>query len=210
MLLGRQATREKIKQRATATTEAPPPGHWRRLTVFIVLSTVTQAFIFATITFIPLFLVDHFRIGEEAAAALLALIYSAGFWAGPLGGYLSDRLGKIPVILAVCFIVGPAIYLLSLLPYGWGIIALLVIIGMVVYVRMPVSEAYIISHTSERNRSTILGIYYFTGVEGSGVLAPVIGHLSDQFGFNTSFTIVGAAIFGVTLVCSILLWGKRD
>jgi MFS family permease len=211
MLLGRRIAKGKPEERTTtAPAEAPPPGHLRRLVSFITLSTLTQAITFATISFIPLFLVDHFGIDEEAAAALLGLTFSAGFWAGPLGGYLSDRLGRVPVILAVCFIAGPTFHLLTQVPYGWGIGALLLIIGMVIYVRMPVSEAYIITHTSDRNRSTILGIYYFTGVEGSGVLAPVMGHLIDQFGFHFSFTVAGAAIFTATLLCSIWLWGSRD
>jgi len=212
VLLGRRAVTKKAEHRITSShNDAPPtPGRLRRLVSFIILSTFTQAVIFSTISFIPLFLVDHFGISKETAAALIALVFSAGLWAGPLGGYLSDRLGEAPVILAVCFITGPIIYLLNLMPYGWGIGALLVTIGMILYVRMPVSEAYIISQTSERNRSTILGIYYFSAMEGGGVLTPVMGYLIDRFGFYPSFTIAGAALVVVTLVCSIWLWGSRD
>jgi len=210
-LIGRRISRQNLEQRATtATAETFPPGHLRRLIALITLSCTTQALTFSTITFIPLFLVDHFGITEAAAAAMLAIVHSAGLWAAPLGGYLSDRLGRIPVLLAVCIIAGPTVYLLTLVPYGWGIGALLVIIGMVVYARMPATESYIVSHTSERNRSKILGIYYFAGVEGGGILASVIGSLSDQFGFNTSFAIVAAALFAATLGCSVFLWGKRD
>jgi len=212
VLLGRRLVTKKAEHRITSShNDVPPtPGRLRRLVSFIILSTFTQAVIFSTISFIPLFLVDHFGISKETAAALIALVFSAGLWAGPLGGYLSDRLGEVPVILAVCFITGPIIYLLNLMPYGWGIGALLVIIGMILYVRMPVSEAYIISHTSERHRSTILGIYYFSAMEGGGILTPVMGYLIDQFGFYPSFTIAGAALLAVTLVCSIWLWGSRD
>ena len=81
---------------------------------------------------------------------------------------------------------------------------------MIHYIRMPVSEAYIVGHTSEYNRSTILGIYYFGNLEGTGLLTPVIGYLIDQFGFSTSFTIAAAITVTVTIACSILLWGKRD
>lgn len=184
-------------------------GRRRRLALFIFLSTFTAAVIFSTVSFIPLFLVDHFGIGEGTAAALMALIYSTGLWAGPLGGYLSDRFGEVPMILAAGFITGPIIYLLNLIPYGWGIYALLVIIGMTVFVRMPASESYIINQTSERNRSTILGIYYFGAMEGGGVLTPILGSLIDRFGFYTSFTIAGAVIVAVTLLCSIWLRDRQ-
>ena len=212
VILGRRADTSKAQQMmADHHDETPsPPGSLRRLVAFMILSTFTQAVIFSTIAFIPLFMVDHFGVGEETAAAFLAIIYSAGFWAGPLGGYLSDRLGRVPVILASCFIAGPVIYLLNLAPSGLGIGALLLIIGMVMYIRMPVSEAYIVGQTSERHRSTIFGIYYFSGMEAGAILAPVMGFLIDQLGFYSSFTIASAALVAVTLTCSVFLWGSRD
>ncbi len=212
VLLGRLTDTNKAQQMITERhDETPsPPGHSRRLAAFVILSVFTQAVTFSIIAFIPLFMVDHFGVGEETAAAFLAIIYSAGLWASPLGGYLSDRLGRVPVILASCFIAGPVIYLLNLAPSGLGIGALLLIIGMVMYIRMPVSEAYIVGQTSERRRSTIFGIYYFSGMEAGAVLAPVMGSLIDRLGFYSSFTIASAAVVAVTLTCSVFLWGSRD
>ena len=182
----------------------------RNLAIFIFLSTFTGAVIFATISFIPLFLVDHFGFAKEKAGAFFALIYSAGLWVSPIGGYFSDRWGRIPVILGICFLAGPVISALHLPPGQWGILALLLLLGIIIYVRMPVSESYIIRHTSPRNRSTILGIYFFGGMEGGGVLTPIAGHLIDHYGFAASFTIAGAFLLVVTFVCAILLRGSRD
>ena len=174
---------------------------------------VHHLLLFSTISFVPLFVVDHFKASEEAGAAMFALFQFAGLWAGPLGGYLSDRLGKVPVMLTASLIAGPFVYLLNLVSIGWGLSAVLLIIGTCMYIGMPVSEAYIISHTSERNRSTILGIYYFASRGGPGLTMPVMGYLIDRLGFGTSvtsFTIIGAVIFAVTLGCSMLLWRSRD
>jgi len=212
VLLGRRSDTKKAEHRITDSHERTPypHNHLRRLVSFIILSALTQAVLFSTISFIPLFMVDHFGVGKETAAAFMALIFSCGLWASPLGGYLSDRLGRILVMLVACFAIGPLIYLLNLVPYGLGMGALLIAIGMIMYTRMPISEAYIIGQTSKHHLSTILGIYYFTGMEGSGVLTPAIGYLIDQFGFHTSFTIAGAALVTITLACSIFLWGSRD
>ena len=212
VLLGRLADTNKAEHRITSShNQAPPtPGRLLRLAPFLILSIVGDALILSTISFIPLFIVDHFSVGEEAAAALLALVYSAGLWVGLLGGYLSDCLGRVPVILAVTLIAGPIIYLLNLVSYGWGISAVLLTIGISMFIRMPVSEAYLISQTSERNRSTILGIYYFASRGGPGVIMPVLGYLIDRVGFYTSFTIVGATLVAVTLGCLAFLWGSRD
>ncbi len=212
VLLGRYITTKRVEPAiaGSCSDAIPAVGRLRHLVSFIILTTFTQAVLFSVISFIPLFMVAQFGISGETAAALIAVIYSAGLWAGPLGGYLSDRVGRVPVMLAVSLIAGPIIYLLNLVPYGSGIGALLLAIGIIIYVRMPVSEAYIIGRTSEHNRSTILGIYYFSSMEGGGLLTLVMGFLIDRLGFYSSFTIAGVAILVVTLICSIWLWDSRD
>ena len=212
VLLGRRGhTRKAEPEIPDHHTETPPtPGRLRQMVAFLTLSIVGQALLFSIISFIPLFLVDHFGLGEEAAAAMLAIAYSAGLWAGLLGGYLSDRLGRVPVLLVVSLIAGPVIYLLNLGALGWSISAILLALGMFHNISMPVSEAYIISHTSERKRSTILGVYYAGSRGGPGIIMPVIGYLADRYGFHTSFTIMGAIMVAVTLISSIFLWRSRD
>jgi len=212
ILLGRVSGDESVKKEAVVEKVSTPqkPGRLRRLVAVMVLSSAVSAVIVSTIAFIPLFMVDHFGVSEKTAAAFLAIIYSAGLWAAPTGGYLSDRLGKIPVLLTVCFITGPIIFLFNLLPYGVGIGAFFLFLGICLSVRMPVAEAFIVSQTSEQNRSTILGIYYFSAMESGGVLTPIMGYLIDRLGFFTSYTIAGASLLTVTLICSFFLIGARD
>ena len=212
VLLGRRMpAKEAELKTASSYVEAPPsPDHRRRLVTILILSTLVQAGLISTVSFIPLFLVDNFGTGKEMAAASMSLVYAMGLWAGPLGGYFSDRLGRVPMILAMCFLAGPVIYLLNLAPYSWGTVALLIIIGITMYVTTTVSQAYIVDQASERHRSTILGIYFFGTMEGAGVLPPAIGYLIDQFGFYSSFTIIGATLLTVALTSSLVLWVSRD
>jgi len=212
VLLGRRAKMSETKQTLTHHhDETPsPPGYLRRLVPFMILTTFAGAVTSATIAFIPLFMVDHFGVGEGTAAAFLSIIYFAGLWASPLGGYLSDRLGSVPVMLATCIITGPLIYLLNLASYSLGIGALLLAIGFVIYIRMPTSESYIIGQAPERHRSMIYGIYYSVGMEAGAVLTPVMGYFIDRSGFYPTFTIAGIAVVAVTLICSVFLWGKQD
>ena len=212
VLLGRRGYTGKTKQETPAghVESAATPGGLRRLVAFLILSMVSVALIISIVSFIPLFIVDHFKVGEEVGAAMLALVFSGGLWASLLGGYLSDRLGRVRVLVVTCLLAGPIIYLLNLAPFGWSISAVLILVGVVMHIPMPVSEAYLVSHTSERNRSTILGIYFFGSRGGPGVITPVIGYLIDHFSFYTSFTVVGAALVVVTLGCAIFLWGSRD
>jgi predicted MFS family arabinose efflux permease len=178
----------------------------------IVLAVCVQIFIFSAISFIPLYVVDHFGGSKEAAAALLSVAHSAGLWAGPLSGYLSDRIGKIPIILFTGVIAGPVIYLLNFTALGASVSVVLLVLGMTQYMSMPVSESYIISHAPEQRRSTVLGAYYFASRGGPGLLAPVMGYIIDRQSFSAAYLFAGALMGLIGVVCTFLIaisWKQR-
>jgi MFS family permease len=209
--LGKRIKNQKTVARDTsALTEAPPaPGYMRRLITVIVLSSLTMAVAMSIVSFLPLFLVDTFGTSRETAAASLSLVFAMAFWAGPLAGYLSDRLGHLVIIISTCVITSIVIYLLSVVSYGFGTVVVLVLIGTVTAFSTIVAQAYIVDQTPARNRSTALGFYFFGSMEGTGILTPVLGYLIDHFGFHTSFTISSAAILATLIVCSSILWLSR-
>ncbi|MCF8106099.1 MAG: MFS transporter [Desulfohalobiaceae bacterium] len=212
VLLGRRGAKNPLEnlKKPPGIEGKAPDGQIAHLVFFLIMSVFLGAVFISVVSFIPLFLVDEHRINEETAGALIGLIYSAGLWVGPLAGYLSDRLGRVPMIVTVSFAAGPIVFLLNLVPYGWGFFALLIVMGIIMYVRMPVSESYILGQTSSRHRSSILGIYYFGTMEGGGVLTPLMGFMIDRLGFSLCFLITGATLMMVTLVCTFWIWGSRD
>ncbi len=212
ILLGRQTAARKTEVKTTADyEESPPPtGYLRRVLPILVISTFTQAVILSVVSFIPLYLVDNFGTGKETAAASIALVYAVGLVAGPMGGYLSDRFGRVTIIGIACFTAVFAIFSLNLAPYGIGTGALLVIIGIIVYINTTSSQAFIVDNTPNRKRSTMLGIYFFGTMEGNGVLTPVIGYLIDRFDFYTSFNLVSGSVLAVTLAGFLFFLAGRN
>jgi MFS family permease len=204
------STEQQLEQTGSITDKTDNQGSIRRLVAFIIIVAFAGSMAHSMISFIPLYLVDNFGIARESAGAMLSIVHSAGLWAGPLGGYLSDRFGRLRIILIACLGLGVLTYVLNFAPFGIAIGALLLIIGMFDYIRMPSAESYIIKNTSEKHRSTILGIYFFSQMEGSGVLTPLLGYTIDQLGFYHSFTIAGVSIVAVTAICSLFLRGGRD
>ncbi len=189
-----------------------PKSFYRRVIPFMVLTTCTSAIMTSTFSFVPLYMVDQFKIAERTAAAMMAIIYSTGIWAAPLGGHLSDKVGRVRMMLAICILTGPAIFLLNIVPYGYGFGfgSLLLVLGAIVMVRMPVSEAFLVSEVPDRYRSTFLGIYFFSAIEAGGVLTPVMGSLIDHYGFYMSFSLAGAILVLVTLICGFFLLRNRN
>jgi MFS family permease len=121
--LGRLTIREKAGaghgQKMNDRTQ-DRPGQMRYLVIFLSLSTFSSALIPTINSFLPLLMVDHFGTSKEIAAGALTVLYSTGLWANPLGGYIADRMGSVRVILGVCFIAGPAIFLVTVLPIRMG------------------------------------------------------------------------------------------
>ena len=187
----------------------------RRIIGFITFSTIIHALSTTVVSFLTVYLVDRFGVDKLTAAELLSLIYLAGVWASPLGGYLADRFGQLQVILLVSLFSGPIVYLLNLAPYGNALFALLLLLGMVGPMRNPVSEGYIASNTPSKRRSTILGFYYFGNMESGALLTPVVGYLLDHAPdgyakFPFAFTIVAICMMVASVTFLIFFWGKRE
>jgi len=177
----------------------------RRFVPVVIVSSAIQVFMFSSVSFIPLYVVDSLSGSKEAAAALLSVSHSAGLWAGPLAGFLSDRLGKKPIILFTAAISGPLIFLLNHVSLGAGIVVVLLFFGVAQYTSMPVTEAYIIGNTSRKNRSTVLGIYYLISRGGPGLITVLLGWLTDRYGFHTAFGSAAACMGAVFAVCTVLI-----
>lgn len=211
ILIGRR-TRVRDSERQTDGAEipkAPDRIHWRRILPFIIISVTTGTMIQSASAYLSLYAVDQLGVAEATAAMLVAVTPAVGLVAAPLGGYLSDRFGGIPVIIIVSFIAGPLVYLLGLVPNVPALVAVMVSIGFVSNTRMPTSEAYIVGNIPEHRRSTILGLYFFAGAEIAGLMTPVMGNLIDRLGFIKSFNIISASIAAVAVVCSLFLWRNR-
>jgi predicted MFS family arabinose efflux permease len=204
-------TRWGLKGTVTEEKTKEGNGHEERsrtigsLIPAMILAVCVQIFVYSANNFIPLYVVDHFGGSEEAAAALLSIANSAGLWAGPLAGYLSDRLGKIPIILFTGIIAGPLIYGLNHVSLGVSISVILLLLGMTQYMSMPVTEAYIISHAPKKGQSTVLGSYYFVSRGGPGLLLPAMGYLIDRYSFRTAYTFVGAGMGLISVVCTVIM-----
>jgi predicted MFS family arabinose efflux permease len=191
------------------TMITPVHIRWRQIAPFIIISVVTGTMIESVSAYLSLHAVDGLGISEATAARLMAVSPGVGLLVAPFGGYLSDRFGGIPVLMAVSFLAVILIYLLSVASGAIALAAIMAAIGFVTFTRMPTSESYIAGNTPPHRRATILSLYFFAGMEAPGLLVPVIGILSDRVGFNSTFTITAVAMGAILVVTSLFLWQNR-
>jgi predicted MFS family arabinose efflux permease len=182
------------------------PGWVRPMVLFIILSALVSSLSMSASSFLSVFAVQQLGTSTAVAAILVAVFSSSGVWASPFGGSLSDRIGYVPALLISCLATGPFIYLLTVTPYGAGLIIVILIWGALNSIRLPAVESYIVSQSSPKRRSTILGIFYATSQHSTGILAPVLGFFFDRAGYIPVLKVVAIITLAVTLIVGAFLW----
>jgi predicted MFS family arabinose efflux permease len=195
-------------RRGLGEDKPPPPGNVRRMVAFLTMTVLGGGASMSIMAFLTLYAVDRLGVTEEMAAPLLSIVFFSGLWAGPVGGYLSDRIGRVPIIIVTSLINGFLIYLMPLAGWGFGFFAILFFFGLNNALRWPVAEVFIMEQTSSRHRSTLFGVYYFTMHYTGAVFAPMMGSIIDKWGFDICFTIASGAVVVVTAVCSLFMRGS--
>jgi MFS family permease len=138
---------------------------------------------------------------------LIGLVRLGSVIGAPMGGALSDKIGRKPGVLISIIGVGPLILLLTLLPYGLGLMAVFVLLGGFINLRQPALQALIVESIPRGQRSTFLGFYFFLSLEGRSLIVPAIGYLMDSFGLVQTFN--GLALAALALSATALLFRKR-
>jgi MFS family permease len=188
-----------------SSAAGPAKIRWRIFLPFLILTVGTGMIVQSVGSYYSLYATDHLGVIPSHVVLLMAISPFVGLFVAPVGGYLSDRFGAVPVVAISAVLAGPLLFAMSKVPNVGVFAGLLVVLGIVNMMRAPSSEAYFVTAIPARRRATILGIYFFAGMELAGVMTPLAGRLLDQYGFGPVLT--GAAISQVVLaiLCAIAL-----
>jgi len=112
-------------------------SNWMISIAFMVFNLVVMAIS----TFYPDYLNTVRNYSLARASFITSLIMLVAIFAGPLGGYVSDRLGKRKVLIVYPFIMMALVFLFPFTATGWMIPALMIFFGIVAGPIAPVSLA---------------------------------------------------------------------
>lgn len=191
--------------------ELPPqPGYRRRLAAFLTMMVVGGGAGASVNAFLPVYIKEVLGASNEVSAMSLSIIFSSGMWAGPVGGWISDRFGSTKVIIITGILGGLAIFALNKVSLGWGLWLVLWILGVIQAIRFPVTEVFIMNQSPAKKRSTIYGIYYSTMQYTGAIFAPVMGGCIDRFGYRTMFYFAAWMVTAMAIVTAIFIWDAKD
>ncbi len=188
----------------------PQSGYKRRLTAFLVMMVIGGGAGASINAFLTLYMVDELGASKELAAMLLSIIFSSGLWAGPVGGYVSDHIGSVKIIIFSGIISGLLIFSLKAVTLGFSLYAVLWAMGFVQAIRFPVTEVFIMSQTPAKHRSTIYGVYYSTMQYTGAIFAPIMGGFIDRYGFSTMLTFSAIMVTAVAIITSFFIWDAEN
>ena len=203
---------EEVHLRAAAATLGERVA-WltvvRLIGLLVIIAMVASMLATAVSSFLPLYLVDKHGVSAEMAGIMVGLVAGGGVIGAPLGGLLSDRVGRRPVIVASLVLAGPLLYVITALPFGWGMAVAIAAYGLVLSARMPVMESVIADVVPVAQRGTVLGVYFFLSQETAAVATPLVGSMMDDYGADPTF--VGLSLVGgVAALLALLIRGARS
>jgi FSR family fosmidomycin resistance protein-like MFS transporter len=179
----------RITPPATSRTAAAPsggrsavsPDRWGlfgRLSVTI----MTRSMVYAALsTFIPLFWIGVLGRTKAEGAVALSIVMGAGVAGTLLGGRLADRYGRRVVVLVAMGLLPPLLLALATARDARLSLALLVPVGVALYV--PFSVVVVMAQEYLPNRiGTASGMTLGLAVTAGGLVAPLLGALADRRG----------------------------
>jgi MFS family permease len=200
---------EKVR-RQIIEEKPPQPGYKRRLIAFLTAMVLGGGIGMSVIPFLTLYMTDVLGASNATAAGLMSVVFSSGLWAGPVGGYIADKIGSVKVVIATGLLTGVLIFCFKLVTLGWSLYILLFFQGLNMALRMPVTEVFIMSQAPARHRSKIFGIYYSTMQYTGAIFVLPGGYLIEKFGFDVVFTWAGIGAAVVAAITAFFIMDAKD
>jgi len=177
---------------------------------FIGIGLLAHVVSISIVSFFPLYLVDKHGLQPAYASMILAVVYGSGLIAAPIGGAISDRFGREPLIIVACLLTPLSVLPLTVAPFGLGFMVITALLGTSLAARSAVIESLLIDRVPPARRASILGFYFFLSMESSSVITPGTGYLIDRIGPDQVFRLLALVVLAATILFAVvLLWRKR-
>jgi DHA1 family tetracycline resistance protein-like MFS transporter len=164
----------------------------RRLITILLIVFVQMLGAAMILPILPLYAKRAFAMSPETITLLVSVFFAAQFLAGPYLGRLSDRHGRVPILILSQIGTTVSFLMLGLAQATWVLFAARVLDG-ITGGNIIVAQAYITDITPKERRTEALG--YIFAVFGIGfVIGPALGSLlSAAFGPRLPYFVAAAA-----------------
>ena len=153
---------------------------------------------------LPLYAQEKFDMSPQTITLLGTAFFAAQFIAGPYLGRMSDRYGRIPILILSQIGTAVSFFMLAFAP-SVAFLYLARILDGITGGNIIVAQAYITDITPRERRTEALG--YIFAVFGLGfIFGPVLGSMLSVLGASVPYVVAGLAATAVV----ILTWFTLD
>jgi len=176
----------------------------RRLLTILLIVFVNILGASLILPILPLYAQRQFQMSPQTIALLVSSFFAAQFIAGPYLGQLSDRYGRIPVLILSQIGTVISFVMLAFAPNTGWLFAARILDG-ITGGNIIVAQAYVTDVTPRQKRTESLGYIY--AVFGLGFMfGPALGGvLAAAYGIRTPFLLAALAATGVVVMTWRLL-----
>lgn len=173
----------------------------KRLIVILLIVLVNMVGAAMVTPILPLYAQRQFHMSPQMITLLLASFFAAQFLAGPVLGQLSDRYGRIPILIISQLGTVISFIMLALAQQVWILFAARILDG-ITGGNIIVAQAYVTDVTPRERRTEALG-YVFAAFGVGFIIGPAVGGLAAGI-LNQHAPYYIAAV--VTAIVVVLTW----
>lgn len=153
--------------------------------------TMTQV---GLLTFLPVYLAYELDYSPFVVGACMTLMQVAGFVAGPIGGHLSDRMGRRRVVASSMTLSAVVIAGMALAGTSVLFVVFIALVGFFLYAMRPVVQAWAIESTPKHLAGTGVGLQFGIQAIGASIAPAIFGMIADAHGIFAAFYFLAGTI----------------
>jgi len=196
----RRARRGKVGARNFIGFKTPLGLYAALLAAYVCMTSGT-----GLIAMMPLYISGFFGLSAAAAAFIVGYSRAAGVAGQLLGGYLSDRLGRVKVLASTASITAASTLILATAPYGPAFVSSLFVFAASQTAFYPVFYAFIADVSEEEVRRSVEPVLAPGLALGSGATPFIVGSLAEAYGYPTAL-LYPLALSLISVPAVILAW----
>lgn len=177
----------------TSPADSDGDNRWDLFGLLMGSMTVWQLCFIVANTFVAVYMIDEFGLGESASSLPLVMLPAFGAVGTLLGGWMGDRVGRLSTIrIGYTFALAGALAI-TLAPSAWVAIVGTCMLGAGIF--LPFAPHITLSHTYlPRRVGAASGISIGVTSAFGGIMSAGLGHLADVQGLRIVFMVLVAAL----------------